>query len=60
MPLFALFSVLTLAFAGIAIGSAIAGGLRGYVVGAAAALIALWMGSFGYSALQRVLRKRRR
>jgi hypothetical protein len=53
VPLVALFTVLTLAFAGIAAGSAAAGR---WVIAIAAAAIAAWMGSFAVSALRRVRR----
>ena len=53
MPLVALFSVLTLAFAGIAVGSAAAGR---WVIAVAAAAIAAWMGSFAVAALRRTRR----
>ena len=56
MPLAALFSVLTLAFAAIAVAAAIA---DRWVIAAAAAAIALWMGSFAWAALRRALRNRR-
>jgi hypothetical protein len=50
VPLVALFSVLTLAFAGIAAASAAAGR---WVIAAAAAAIGAWMGSFALAALRR-------
>jgi hypothetical protein len=53
VPLLALFSVLTLAFAGIAVGSATAGR---WVIALAAAAIAFWMGSFALAALRRTRR----
>jgi len=53
VPLVALFSVLTLAFAGVAVGSATAGR---WVIAAAAAAIAFWMGSFALAALRRTRR----
>ena len=53
MPLVALFSVLTLAFAGIAVGSAAAGR---WVIAVTAAAIAAWMGSFAVAALRRTRR----
>jgi hypothetical protein len=53
VPLVALFSVLTLAFAGIAAGSAAAGR---WVIAVAAGAIAGWMGSFAWSALRRTRR----
>ena len=56
MPLVTLFSVLTLSFAGIAVASAIAGGLRGWVIALAAAAIAAWMGSMAQAALRRIRR----
>ena len=56
MPLVALFSVLTLAFAGIAIASAISGGIRGWVIALAAAAIAAWMSSMALAALRRMRR----
>jgi hypothetical protein len=49
----ALFSVLTLAFAGIALGSAAAGR---WVIAVAAGAIAAWMGSFAWAALRRIRR----
>jgi hypothetical protein len=52
----ALFTALTLAFAGIAAASAVAGGLRGWVIAAAAAAIAAWMASMAWSALRRMRR----
>ncbi len=51
MPL--LFSVLTLAFAGIAVGSGAAGR---WVIAVAAAALAAWMGSFALAALRRIRR----
>jgi hypothetical protein len=56
VPLVALFSVLTLAFAAIAAGSAAAGGVRGWVIALAAAAIAAWMGSTAWAALRRMRR----
>jgi hypothetical protein len=53
MGLAALFSFLTLAFAGIAVASATAGR---WVITVGAAAIALWMGSFAWSALRRLRR----
>jgi hypothetical protein len=53
VPLVVLFTVLTLAFAGIAAGSAAAGE---WVIAAAAAAIAAWTGSFALSALRRTRR----
>ena len=53
MPLVALFTVLTLAFAGIAAGSAVA---SEWVIAVAAAAIAAWMGSFALAALRRTRR----
>jgi hypothetical protein len=53
VPLVALFSLLTLAFAGIAVGSATAGR---WVIAFAAAAIAFWMGSFALAALRRTRR----
>jgi len=49
----ALFSILTLAFAGIAVGSAAAGR---WVIAIAAVAIAAWMGSFAWAALRRIRR----
>jgi hypothetical protein len=49
----ALFSVLTLAFAGIAVASAGAGR---WVIAVAAAALAAWMGSFAWAALRRIVR----
>jgi hypothetical protein len=56
VPLVTLFSVLTLSFAGIAVASAIAGGLRGWVIALAAAAIAAWMASMAQAALRRTRR----
>ena len=53
MALVALFTVLTLAFGGIAVGSATAGR---WVIAAAAGAIAAWMGSFAVAALRRTRR----
>jgi hypothetical protein len=53
VPLVALFTVLTLAFAGIAAGSAVAGE---WVIAVAGAAIAAWMGSFALAALRRTRR----
>jgi len=53
VPLVALFTVLTLAFAGIAADAASAGR---WVVAVAAALIGAWMGSFALAALRRTRR----
>ena len=53
VPLVALFTVLTLAFAGIAAGSAVA---SEWVIAVAAAAIAAWMGSFALAALRRTRR----
>ena len=50
MPLAALFTIITLAFAGIAVASALAGR---WPIAAAAAALALWMGSLAYSALRK-------
>jgi hypothetical protein len=52
----ALFAVLTLAFAGIAVGSGLAGR---WPIAVAAAALAVWMGSFALGALRRVLRRSR-
>jgi hypothetical protein len=49
----ALFSVLTLAFAGIAVASGAAGR---WVIAVAAAALAAWMGSFTWAALRRIRR----
>jgi hypothetical protein len=49
----ALFSVLTLAFAAIAVGAGAAGR---WVIAVAAALIGAWMGTVAWSALRRVRR----
>jgi hypothetical protein len=57
VALVALFSVLTLAFAGIAASAARA---DRWVIAIAAALIAAWMGSFAVAASRRVLRRTRR
>ena len=48
--------LLTLTFAGIAVASAIAGGLRGWVIALAAAAIAAWMASMAQAALRRTRR----
>ena len=56
MPLVALFTVLTLAFTAIAVTSATADGLRGWVIAAAAAAIAAWMASMALAALRRTRR----
>ena len=53
VPLVVLFSVLTLAFAAIA---AAAGTAGRWVIAAAAAAIAAWMGSFAWAALRRIRR----
>jgi hypothetical protein len=53
VALVALFTVLTLAFAGIAAGSATAGR---WVIAIPAAAIAVWMGSFAVAALRRTRR----
>ena len=53
MSLVALFTVLTLAFAGIAAAAASAGR---WVIAVAAAAIAGWMGSFARAALRRTRR----
>jgi hypothetical protein len=53
VSLVALFTVLTLAFAGIAAASASAGR---WVIAVAAAAIAAWMGSFALAALRRTRR----
>jgi hypothetical protein len=50
MPLAALFSVLTIAFGAIAIWSASA---HQWVIAAAAAALAVWMGSLALSAIRR-------
>lgn len=56
MPLAALFTVITLAFAGIAV----AGGLAGrWVIALAAAALAAWMGTIAWAALKKALRKMR-
>jgi hypothetical protein len=52
----ALFSVLTLAFAGIAVGAGLAGR---WPVAVGAAALAVWMGSLAVSVLRRVLRRTR-
>jgi hypothetical protein len=49
----ALFSVLTFAFAGIAVAAGAAGR---WVIAVAAAALAAWMGSFAWSAVRRILR----
>jgi len=56
LPLVALFTALTLAFTGIAVASAVAGGLRGWVIAGAAAAIASWMASMALAALRRTRR----
>jgi hypothetical protein len=50
MPLAALFSVITVAFAAIAVWSASA---HQWVIAAAAAALAVWMGSLAWSAIRR-------
>jgi hypothetical protein len=50
VALAALFALITLAFVGIAVASAGAGR---WVIAAAAAVLAAWMGSFAWSALRR-------
>lgn len=49
----ALFSFLTLAFSGIAVGAATA---NRWVIAVGAGAIAIWMGSFAWSALRRIRR----
>jgi len=56
LPLVALFTALTLAFTGIAVASAVASGLRGWVIAGAAAAIASWMASMALAALRRTRR----
>jgi hypothetical protein len=53
MGLAALFSILTLAFVGIAVGGATAGR---WIIAVPAAAIGVWMGSFAWSALRRLRR----
>jgi hypothetical protein len=55
VPLAALFSVLTLAFGGIAVASAVAGQ---WVVAIAAAALAVWMATLVASAVKRMRRSR--
>jgi hypothetical protein len=50
VPLTALFTVITLAFAGIAVASGLAGR---WPIAVAAAVLAFWMGSLAYSALRK-------
>jgi hypothetical protein len=50
VPLAALFSVITLAFAGIALYSALSGE---WPIAAAAVALATWMGSLAYSVLRK-------
>jgi hypothetical protein len=50
VPLAALFTVITLAFAGIALASALA---SRWVIALAAAALAAWMGSLAWSALRK-------
>jgi hypothetical protein len=50
VPLATLFSVITLAFAGIALYSALSGE---WPIAAAAAALAAWMGSLAYSVLRK-------
>ena len=50
VALAALFTVITIAFAGIAVGSASAGR---WVIALAAAALAFWMGTFAWAALRR-------
>jgi hypothetical protein len=52
-PLAALFCLLTLGLAGIAVSAASAGR---WVIAVAAAAIAAWMGSFAWAALRRIRR----
>jgi hypothetical protein len=56
VSLAALFSVITLAFLGIAVASAAAGR---WVIAVAAAALGAWMGSLAWSALRRAVRKTR-
>jgi hypothetical protein len=57
MGLVALFSVLTLAFTGIAVGAAVgAAGAGRWIIALGAAVIAAWMGSFAWTALRRFRR----
>jgi hypothetical protein len=56
LPLAALFAVLTLGFATIAVAAA---GADRWVIAVAAGAMALWMGSFAWAALRRALRSRR-
>ena len=53
MPLAALFTLITLAFAGIALSSALAGR---WVITIAAAALSAWMGSLAFAALRRIRR----
>jgi hypothetical protein len=53
VPMVALFTVLTVALAGIAVSAATAGR---WVIAVAAAAIAAWMGSFAWAALRRIRR----
>ena len=53
MPLAALFSLITLAFLGIAAWTASAGR---WVIALCAAALAFWMGSFAWSAVRRLRR----
>jgi hypothetical protein len=55
VPLAVLFSLITLAFAGIAVGSASAGR---WVIAFAAGALAAWMGTLAWSALSRSRRTR--
>jgi len=57
MGLVTLFSFLTLAFAGIAVGAAVgATGAGRWIIALGAAVIAAWMGSFARAALRRFRR----
>jgi TRAP-type mannitol/chloroaromatic compound transport system permease large subunit len=53
MPLVFLFTFLTLAFTGIAVGAATA---SRWVIAAGAAALAAWMGSFAWAAVRRIRR----
>jgi len=54
VPLAALFSLITIAFAGIAVVSVLAGY---WPIGIAAGALAAWMGSLAWTSLKRRLRK---
>ena len=55
MPLAALFAVITLAFAGVAVASALAGR---WPIAAAAIVLGGWMASLAWSAARRAMRRK--